>query len=137
MKRSRQKAILTILNQRRITTQEQLRDALLEQGIRVTQATLSRDIAELGLTKDENGYGLPRAGGNAMGGSKGVKILSEAVREVVKALTGMGSAAGAALDHLHLPEVVGSVAGDDTVLIVVRSAEAAEALRDHLLEMLG
>ena len=61
MKRSRQKAILTILNQRRITTQEQLRDALLEQGIRVTQATLSRDIAELGLTKDENGYGLPRA----------------------------------------------------------------------------
>ena len=55
MKRSRQKAILTILNQRRITTQEQLRDALLEQGIRVTQATLSRDIAELGLTKDENG----------------------------------------------------------------------------------
>ena len=95
MKRSRQKAILTILNQRRITTQEQLRDALLEQGIRVTQATLSRDIAELGLTKDENGYGLPRAGGNAMGGSKGVKILSEAVREVdcagnivvVKALT--------------------------------------------------
>ena len=100
MKRSRQKAILTILNQRRITTQEQLRDALLEQGIRVTQATLSRDIAELGLTKDENGYGLPRAGGNAMGGSKGV-------------------------------------AGDDTVLIVVRSAEAAEALRDHLLEMLG
>ena len=49
----------------------------------------------------------------------------------------MGSAAGAALDHLHLPEVVGSVAGDDTVLIVVRSAEAAEALRDHLLEMLG
>ena len=145
MKRSRQKAILAILNQQRITTQEQLRDALLEQGIRVTQATLSRDIAELGLTKDENGYGLPRAGGNAMCGSKGVKILSEAVREVdcagnivvVKALTGMGSAAGAALDHLHLPEVVGSVAGDDTVLIVVRSAEAAEALRDHLLEMLG
>ena len=52
MKRSRQKAILAILNQRRITTQEQLRDALLEQGIRVTQATLSRDIAVLGLTKD-------------------------------------------------------------------------------------
>ena len=75
-----------------------------------------------------------------MAAPAGVKILSEAVREVdcagnivvVKALTGMGSAAGAALDHLHLPEVVGSVAGDDTVLIVVRSAEAAEA-RDHLL----
>ena len=51
MKRSRQKAILTLLSQRRITTQKQLCDALLEQGFRVTQATLSRDIAELGLTK--------------------------------------------------------------------------------------
>lgn len=49
----------------------------------------------------------------------------------------MGSAAGAAIDHLHLPEVVGSVAGDDTVIIVVRSAEAAMVLRERLLELLG
>ena len=145
MKRSRQKAILTLLSQRRITTQKQLCDALLEQGFRVTQATLSRDIAELGLTKSENGYGLPRVSTNEMADGKSIKILSEAVREVdcaenivvVKALTGMGSAAGAAIDHLHLPEVVGSVAGDDTVIIVVRSAEAAMVLRERLLELLG
>lgn len=80
-----------------------------------------------------------------MADAKSIKILSEAVREVdcaenivvVKALTGMGSAAGAAIDHLHLPEVVGSVAGDDTVIIVVRSAEAAMVLRERLLELLG
>ena len=145
MKRSRQKAILTLLSQRRITTQKQLCAALLEQGFRVTQATLSRDIAELGLTKSENGYGLPRVSTNEMADAKSIKILSEAVREVdcaenivvVKALTGMGSAAGAAIDHLHLPEVVGSVAGDDTVIIVVRSAEAAMVLRERLLELLG
>lgn len=98
MKRSRQKAILTLLSQRRITTQKQLCDALLEQGFRVTQATLSRDIAELGLTKSENGYGLPRVSTNEMADAKSIKILSEAVREVdcaenivvVKALTGDG-----------------------------------------------
>ena len=99
----------------------------------------------VGLTKSENGYGLPRVSTNEMADAKSIKILSEAVREVdcaenivvVKALTGMGSAAGAAIDHLHLPEVVGSVAGDDTVIIVVRSAEAAMVLRERLLELLG
>lgn len=73
MKRSRQKAILTLLSQRRITTQKQLCDALLEQGFRVTQATLSRDIAELGLTKSENGYGLPRVSTNEMADAKASK----------------------------------------------------------------
>ena len=147
-KHGRQNKIVEIITSYEIETQEDLALRLTSYGIKVTQATVSRDIKELGLVKVAS-----RSGGYMYAlrqreneGSE-VKLLNlfkncvisvKVARNivVVKTLGGHGNSAGVAVDRLQIPEVVGSVAGDDTVIIVTDSEENAFKVRNNLEQYL-
>lgn len=141
MRIERQNAILQLINERDIETQSDLTEALRSLGYEVTQATVSRDIKELRLVKkqSENGKSIySRSSDNSFSDinsrftlifSKCVVSIEYAVNNIVlKTLPGMAQAAGAAVDAMDFPEVVGTIAGDDTVMMVVRSEESARRL---------
>ena len=139
MKHSRQEAILKIINENTVETQEQLIEKLEEAGYNVTQATVSRDVRELKLTKISCGFGVYKyvvsSRESHSHSAKFLNILKETVTGVdhagnlvvVKTYPGMAQAAAAALDSMEYPEIIGSIAGDDTVMLVIRSAEATRA----------
>ena len=140
MKTRRQAAVLDAIQRTRVRSQEQLRRSLRAAGFDVTQATLSRDIRELGLVKGgaEGAYRTaPRDGGNgAAAASLLHRALSEyltridRVQQLVLLRTGPGQAPllGVAIDAARFPEVVGTLAGDDTILAVTPDARRARAL---------
>lgn len=130
MKTQRQDLILEIIQNRSPETQEELRGILKEKGVNVTQATLSRDIKELGLIKKQGGYSTPERW------SADIPVLiKESVRSVDYALNtvvfkcraGMAMAACAVFDGLDYSGVVGTLAGDDTIFVVMRSEKDAAA----------
>ena len=134
MKKERHSMILQLIDQYNISNQEELRDKLLSCGIDVTQATVSRDIKELRLIKQ------PAAGGEY----KYSAIFFETVTNVdtalnicvVKCHIGTAMAACAAIDALNIPDIVGTLAGDDTIFIACRTENAASAVKDELLSLL-
>lgn len=146
-KSQRQSRILQIIRERSIETQEELVDVLRKTGMEVTQATISRDIKELGIIKVSTGEGrqkyvpMDRSGEVASG--RLMKIFSEAVIlievavnfVIVKTLPGMAQAAASALDSMHLSDMLGSLAGDDTVFIATGSTEQAINMRDKLITL--
>lgn len=149
MKEKRQSEILSIIASTAVETQEQLLDELKHRGIGATQATISRDIKELHLVKELTGKGSYRyvqsQHKNTVNVTGRLKtIFREGVVSydfaqnlvVVKTMPGLGPAAGAALDGMEIPERVGSLAGDDTVLLVLRSAEGAKEFCETIREML-
>ena len=140
MKTRRQSAILDVLRHQPVRSQEQLRRQLRTAGFDVTQATLSRDIRELQLVKGgaDGAYQAPAppvANGHGSGGML-QKALSEyltkadQVQQLVLLRTGPGQAQilGVAIDGARLPDVVGTLAGDDTILVITRGARQARAL---------
>ncbi len=140
MKSKRQEALLEIIRRERIDTQEELTNALREAGFSVTQATISRDIKELRLIKTlgEDGryhYAAVRSTATEEVSSKLQTLFRDAVRTVdhacnmvvVKCLSGTAGAVCAAVDSMELPSIVGTLAGDDTIMIVARTE--ADALR--------
>lgn len=145
----RRSAIEAIVDSESVSTQEELRLRLRRRGIEVSQSTLSRDIRRLGLVKRPGAdgglfYTRSRAGTRREARALG-RLLPELLREatpagqllVVKTLTGAAQTVAAALDETAWPEVVGTIAGDDTVLIVLRSEESAVALAERLLRLAG
>lgn len=139
MKQARQKAILEIIASTAVETQEDLQSLLIQKGFDVTQATVSRDIRELGLIKSstENGYRykVGEAKKAPELSEKFTRIFSEAAHSVdsarnlivVKSYPGMGPAMGTAIDNMHFEGIVGTLAGDDTLLIISRDdAKAVE-----------
>jgi len=142
----RQRAILEALRQGPIANQEDLQRALRKRGFKVGQATLSRDIHDLNLSKTAAGYALPQGEGAA-----GVALppVQRLVREVVldvrpaqnllvlKTITGSAQPVAAALDEQEWEEVVGTIAGDDAILIVCPDKEAAKQVAARIEEMLG
>lgn len=137
MKLSRHAAILELVRTHRVPSHEALRELLAERGIEVAQATLSRDIRDLGLVKapDEHGgaYVIPAGAGEpapALGrllpalyvGADGVGNLL-----VLKTLAGGAQPVAAAIDAEGWPEVVGTIGGDDTILVVLRDAARRDA----------
>ncbi len=138
MTKSRRQAILDIIEKHEINTQQELSRELELMGFSATQATISRDIRQLGLVKvslEKNRYKYAKnaeAEKDMISGRFSV-ILSQAMKEadyagnlvVIKTYTGMGSAAGAAVDSMTLPGVIGSLAGDDTLLVITRDPSAA------------
>jgi transcriptional regulator of arginine metabolism len=148
MKAQRQAAILELVGRERIPSQEQLRQRLLERGFDVTQATLSRDIKDLGLVKRSGDLGYQRPS------DEGVRATSEATLrrtareflrscEVVQNLVLLKTDPGRAqilavdLDRAALPEVAGTIGGDDTILVVTREAEQARRLAQRLAGWVG
>ncbi len=141
MRIKRQNAILQLIGENNIETQQELTEALCKLGYDVTQATVSRDIKELRIVKrlNESGrYVYAQSGINSDTDlndrfnvifEKSVVSIEYAVNNiVVKTLSGMAQAAAAALDAMELPEAVGTIAGDDTIIMVVRSEESARRL---------
>lgn len=142
----RQRAVLDVVRQGSIANQDELQRALRKRGFRVTQATLSRDIRDLNLIKTAAGYALPQGEGAAGLALPPVKRL---VREfvldarpaqnllVVKTIIGSAQPVAAALDEQEWDEVVGTIAGDDAILIVCPDKEAAKKVAMRIEEMLG
>lgn len=138
MKSVRQALILEIIEGKDVETQEELADELKRHGVNVTQATVSRDIKELRLVKvlsDKGGYKYATAERAEKGlNDRFIRIFAESVMSIVgaqnliviKALTGSASAAGEAIDSLKWPEIVGSIAGDNTILVILHSADQTE-----------
>jgi transcriptional regulator of arginine metabolism len=151
MKQLRQRAIRDLVEQRPIRTQQELAAALRERGFRATQATVSRDVAELGLGKASRegraAYVLPLQLRDAevSGEDRLRRLLVDVPVEfrvadlllVIKTLPGSAHAVAAALDRTRWPEIVGSIAGDDTVFVATGDRSSVRRLRDRLIGLSG
>lgn len=144
MKTKRQTKILELIQKHDIETQEELSAYLTREGFQVTQATVSRDIRELKLTKIamDNGrqrYAVLSDADTGMA-EKLVRVLREGFVSmdyagnilVIKTVSGMASAVGAAVDAMKLSEIIGSIAGDDTLMCVIRTEEDAVNIMNKL-----
>ena len=148
MKTVRQVAILDIIEKQEIETQEELASALNARGIRVTQATVSRDIMELRLLKVLTPSGKYKyATGDQADNNltdRFIRMLAESLLSVssannlivVKTLSGSANVAAEALDSMHWPEVLGTLAGDNTVLLIIRSNEETITVTSRIREMM-
>ena len=148
MKRERQNAIVDIITTQNIETQNQLLEALKLRGIKSTQATLSRDLKDLRLVKELTGvghyrYALPGNSSRVAHSEKLAKIFRECVVScdtamnlvVLKTLPGLAMAASSAIDGMEIPELVGSVAGDDTVFMAMRDVRGAELFSEEIKKL--
>lgn len=148
MKKNRHEKIIEIVEKYDVETQDDLIEHLRKMGYEVTQATVSRDIRELKLTKvmGERGsyrYELPKTT-ESLGSFKFSHALAESITSVdyavntvvVKTFPGMAQAVAVGIDNLHLPVILGCVAGDDTIIIIVRNAEAAADLNTRIKEII-
>ena len=148
MKSKRQKKILELITEKSIETQEQLLNELLESGFKSTQATVSRDIKELRIIKTLDGLGgyryvAPQKHEGDHFDARFRVIFRECVTSidyaqnliVIKTMPGLGAAAGANIDALHMPSVIGTLSGDDTTLVIMRDIESAMDFCDELQKM--
>lgn len=150
MKSQRQAKLIEIISNRNVETQEQLLAALVQEGFRATQATISRDIKELRIVKELTNLGTYRYSTAVSEVDTGFSgrlntIFRESVVSfdyaqniiVIRTLPGLASAAGSAIDGMNLHSVVGSLAGDDTVMLVMRDTNAAAALCGEIKSLLN
>jgi transcriptional regulator of arginine metabolism len=139
----RQGQILKLVRSRSLRTQQEVARALQAMGVHATQVTLSRDIRELGLLKTSEGYAQPAEAVPA--GPDLATVLREFLLDVRVAQNLLvlitppahASSVAEALDQASWPEVTGTVAGDNTVLVIAPTAKKAAALREKLLKFLG
>ncbi|PWT96319.1 MAG: hypothetical protein C5B55_00130 [Blastocatellia bacterium] len=126
-KRDRQQKILSLIRAKPIATQETLRELLENAGVAATQSSVSRDLEELGVVKHHGHYTLPRTNG---AGARGLVSLDLAGDNLVVARThpGLASAVAVEIDAATFPEIVGTIAGEDTIFIAVRDQKAERAV---------
>ena len=150
MKAKRQAKIMEIISTRNVETQEQLLDALKQEGFNGTQATISRDIKELRIVKELTNLGTYRytTSNGEISGSFSAR-LNTIFREcvigfdyaqniiVIRTLPGLASAAGSAIDAMNMSMVVGSLAGDDTVMVVMRDNNSAAAFCGEIKNLIS
>lgn len=148
VKKRRHEKILDLISQYEIETQEELADRLCQAGYQVTQATVSRDIRELKLSKISVGKGRQKYVAFTQDethlGDKYIRVLREGYVSmalaqnllVMKTVSGMAMAVAAAVDALRIEEIVGCIAGDNTIMMAMRSEEAAEAVMDKIGRMI-
>lgn len=144
MKINRHAKIVELIKKYRIETQEELAEYLNREGFKVTQATVSRDIRDLKLTKvpTDDGrqkYAVHQKGESEMS-EKYIRVLRDGYVSmdmaqnilVIKTVTGMANAVCVAIDAMNWPEVVGSIAGDDTIMCAIRSVEDTIKVMDKI-----
>ncbi len=133
-KRDRQQKILSLIQAKPIGTQEDLRALLEQSGTPATQSSVSRDLEELGIVKQHGHYTLPRPNGAA---ARGLLSLDQAGDSLVIARTmpGLASAVAVEIDAAALAEVVGTIAGEDTIFIAVRDARAQRTTIKQIWEL--
>ena len=150
MKQKRQAAILDLIEKHEISTQDELMTYLEQSGYTVTQATVSRDIRELELVKStsKNGnivYMVHKSTPSTEHKDKFYMIFSQSVKHVdyagnicvLKCFEGTANAVGVAIDTMHFPTIVGSLAGDDTLFILCRDEKGAKSLVSKIQTMLS
>ena len=149
LKKNRHNTILEIIAHQEIDTQEELARQLKEAGYDVTQATVSRDIRELNLYKvsadgGKQKYAILQQEDSRHLEDKYIRVLKDGFSSmdmaqnilVVKTVSGMAMAVAAAIDAMHFQEIVGSIAGDDTIMMAVRTVEDTEKLMGRIRELL-
>lgn len=148
MKKIRHQKIIEIIKKYQVETQEELVEYLKQEGLQVTQATISRDIRDLKLSKIPAGDGTQKYAvlnqENYFLGDKYTRVLRDGFSSmdmaqnilVIKTVSGMAMAVAAAIDALHFDEVVGCIAGDDTIMVAVRSVEDTKDLMDKIHDMI-
>ncbi len=149
MKYNRQEQIISLISEYEIETQEELSEKLRERGYMVTQATISRDIREMKLIKiagsgGKSRYAMPKHIETRLS-AKFRNLLIETVEDfdsanniiVVKTFAGMASGAAAAIDSMERGDVVGSVAGDDTVIVIMRNNDSADLFIHELKSIIN
>ncbi len=145
MKTKRQRKILELISDFDIDTQEELASKLVESGFTVTQATISRDIRELNLTKvaikdGKQKYSV-QTNTDIISNSKYIRVLNDGIITmdtagnilVVKTVAGMAMAVAAAIDAMHIKEILGCIAGDDTIMCVVKHAEEINKVKEYIV----
>ena len=149
MKKSRHSQIVELIENYDIETQEELAGKLKESGFQVTQATISRDIRELKLSKIPIGNGRQKyvilRQDDSHLGDKYIRVLKECFVSmdmaqnilVIKTVSGMAMAVAAAVDAMKMKEIVGSIAGDDTIMMAIRTAEDTLAVMDKIRKMIN
>lgn len=149
MKSQRHSKIIELITKNNIETQEELADALNQAGFNVTQATVSRDIRELKLTKmsmngERQKYVVLQSKENQMN-EKYIRVLKECFISmdmaqnilVIKTVSGMAMAVAAALDAMHWHEIVGCIAGDDTIMCAVRTVDDTYLVLKKINKIVG
>ncbi|MCI8576844.1 MAG: arginine repressor [Lachnospiraceae bacterium] len=148
MKLERHSKIVELIGKYEIETQEELADRLKKAGFRVTQATVSRDIRELKLTKVQGEHGKQRyivMQNQETFSDKYIRILRDGYASmdmaqnilVIKTVSGMAMAVAAALDAIHFHEIVGCIAGDDTIMCAVRSVDDTILVMDKIRKLMA
>ena len=148
MKRQRHEVVVDLINKYDIETQEELAAYLKEEGFEVTQATVSRDIRELKLSKIATGNGKQKyiilKNDDSHLGDKYIRVLRDGFVSmsmaqnilVIKTVQGMAMAVAAALDAMKFPEIVGCIAGDDTIMAAIKSTDETKVVIDKINEIL-
>jgi len=142
-KLARQQVIVELAHQGPLPSQQELRKLLSRRGFPVTQATLSRDMSDLRLIKTQEGYVLPNGDAPAESAPSASRVVREFVREVrraqnllvIKTVAGSAQSVAVAIDGEAWEEIVGTVAGDDTLLIITPDNKKAKQLQTRLEEM--
>ncbi len=146
MKKSRHGKIIELIENYDIETQDELAEKLKEAGFQVTQATVSRDIRALKLSKVPTGNGRQKyvvlKQDDSFLGDKYIRVLKDGFVSmaqnilVIKTVSGMAMAVAAALDAMKMREIVGSIAGDDTIMMAIRSVEDTRIVMDKIHKMM-
>lgn len=149
MKRKRHEVVVDLINKYDIETQEELAAYLKAEGYEVTQATVSRDIRELKLSKIATGNGKQKyiilQNDDSHLGDKFIRVLRDGFVSmtmaqnllVIKTVQGMAMAVAAAIDAMKFPEIVGSIAGDDTIMIAMKNVKDTESLMEKMDDILS
>lgn len=148
MKLRRHEAIIDLVNNQDINTQEELMENLQKQGFKVTQATVSRDIKELRIFKalgKDGKYRYSTGGRNALDKTSGFEsLVASSVEEVdsaenivvIKTMTGMAQAVCMSLDNIDFENIVGTIAGDDTIFVLCRNLKATEEMLNKFRKLI-
>src|SRR5207253_11044133 len=136
LKRQRQKKLLNLIRAKRIGTQEALRTHLERAGVPATQSSVSRDLEELGVVKHHGSYALPHANGDSARGLLSLEVAGD-VLVIVKCLPGLASAVAVEIDDATIPEIVGTLAGEDTIFVAVRDQKSQRVAIKKIWELLG
>jgi transcriptional regulator of arginine metabolism len=136
LKQERQKRILNLIRARPIGTQEALRTHLERAGVPATQSSVSRDLEELGVVKHHGRYALPHANGDATRGLLSLDAAGE-VLIVARCLPGRASSVAVEIDDASIPQIVGTLAGEDTIFIAVRDLKSQRITMKKIWELFG
>src|SRR5258705_2855694 len=133
-KHGRQQKIRSLIRCKPVGTQEDLRSLINQAGTPTTESSLSRDLEELGVVKHHGHYTLPRANGGA---ARGLLSLDQAgeILVIARTVPGLASAVAVEIDAAALPEIVGTIAGEDTIFIAVREAKAQRTTMRKVWEL--